>query len=130
MFGPIDPHCKVGSDFFGVNLQMPPMPKGRPRYTKTGRAYTPKRTREWEQLAAVLLYQTSISYMSSPEVGPIGVELTFVHKRPKRLCRKSDPDGRLWRPIKGRGGDIDNQIKSILDACQTGRIFEDDAQVV
>ena len=106
------------------------MPKGRPRYTRTGRAYTPKRTRDWEQLAAKLLYQSSLGFQASPDDGPIGVELTFIHKRPKRLCRKSDPDGRLWRPIKGRGGDIDNQIKSILDACQAGRIIEDDAQVV
>ena len=53
------------------------------------------------------------------------VELLVVVARPKRLMRKSDPDGLLPCPTRP---DIDNYVKALLDGCAC--LWGDDAQVV
>ena len=47
--------------------------------------------------------------------------------RPGRLNKRSSPAGPIWHEVKP---DLDNLIKSALDALQmSGRFFEDDKQI-
>ncbi len=80
-----------------------PVPKGRPRF-KNGHAYTPKKTREYEDLVA---YHSLHKQGSFPE-GPVRVTLSF-HTKSK--------------------ADLDNLIKSVLDGVQLAGVFKDDRQV-
>jgi len=98
---------------------------GRPRFSggPHPRAYLPKKTRSWVAGAIVIL---AAYWRREPLEGPVAVELVFVHSRPKRLCRRKDPSGRLWRGVRP---DLDNLAKSALDAIQAAGIIKDDAQV-
>tara|TARA_R100001244_G_scaffold130924_2_gene103516 strand:- start:9310 stop:9564 length:255 start_codon:yes stop_codon:yes gene_type:complete len=57
--------------------------------------------------------------------GAVRVEMLVVVARPKRLMRKSDPDGLIPNP---RRPDLDNYVKGVLDGCAC--LWGDDAQVV
>lgn len=102
-------------------IKMNPVAKGRPRFTRTGRAYTPKKTRE----ASKFMVQQLVELKSeSIEKGvPLGVYMRFYCKRPKKLG-KGDAVLKLTKP------DVDNYIKLVLDACNDALIWHDDSQVV
>ena len=99
---------------------------GRPRFSggKFPRAYLPKKTRAWIGAATHILES---QWRDAPLAGPVAVEIVFVHSRPKRLCRRKDPAGRIWRGVRP---DIDNLVKCALDALQGAGIITDDGQVV
>ena len=103
-----------------------PVPMGRPRITTRGgfaRAYLPKATRTWLDMASTII---RANHRAEPFDGAVGVRACFVHKRPKRLLRKKDPDTRMFRPHRA---DIDNLCKCLLDGLQ-GSVLHDDGQVV
>ncbi len=108
----------------------PPIPKGRPRWVPVGdgsrsRMITPKRTRDGERdLARVA--RTTLGENFEPLSGPVIVNVAAIVARPKRLRRKSDPDGLIWRTARP---DADNVRKWVLDSLN-GLAFEDDSQVV
>jgi Holliday junction resolvase RusA-like endonuclease len=96
-----------------------PVPKGRPRFTKTGRPYTPSRTKvsEWR------LREHVGSRVREPLRGPIRIDITIALspvKTPKKWQGIRRP---TTRP------DIDNYLKTVLDALN-GIVFVDDSQVV
>lgn len=57
----------------------------------------------------------------SPIVGPVSVELLFVHTRPK-----STPAGQRWRT---KMPDVDKLARAVLDALTIAGLIGDDAQV-
>lgn len=61
----------------------------------------------------------------APISAPVRVDILAVIRRPKRLMRRSDPDGMLWCPKRP---DADNIRKSILDGLSG--VLVDDSQVV
>lgn len=81
-----------------------PVPKGRPRLGKNGNVYTPKRTREYEQLVGWRAKQV----IKEPLKGDIAVDIKIY--------------------IKGQCGDLDNLEKAILDGMN-GIAYSDDRQV-
>lgn len=86
-----------------------PVPKGRPRFTRTGRTYTPARTVAWEQaVAAYGLVARNKAKITSPLEGRLTVELFFAGLR--------------------ANADIDNAAKAVLDGLN-GVVFRDDSQV-
>lgn len=105
----------------GFELPLPPQGKGRPRLGKGGHVITPKKTRTWE--AAIALAATKVSPDAIVE-GPVAVEIVAVMPRPKRLLRKSDPDGLI--PATTRP-DSDNIAKAVIDGMKA--VWRDDAQV-
>ena len=112
-----------------VTIPGQPVGKGRPRVTAVGgfaRAYTPRQTRDWEAYAAERIQQAPEPW-NQPTERPVRVEIDAVGKRPQRLLRGSDPDGRLWRPTKP---DADNCAKIALDALVLAGFLKDDVQVV
>lgn len=100
---------------FSATLDLEAVAKGRPRMTKTGRTYTPQKTRDAEALVQAAIRPLKPKCL----VGPLQVILNFVLKRPKSSKR----------PYPTVRPDLDNYAKLVLDAIQ-GLCFEDDAQVV
>lgn len=102
---------------FTATIFVSPVGKGRPRFTKQGRAYTPSKTVAAENAIKMWLVQ-----MNPPRLeGPLALHATFFLKRPKSVPKK-----RLYPNVRP---DLDNYLKLILDAAN-GLLFEDDAQVV
>lgn len=107
-----------------------PVGKGRGRAVRTHtgvRVVTPTSTREWEHLCAhigsVQAYKQGWPRGFS---GPVKLTVWAIAARPKRLLRKKDPVGRLWRSAKP---DVDNVVKAVSDALVAGGVIHDDVQV-
>lgn len=88
-----------------------PVPKGRPRVTRQGHAYTPKRTRDAEEQAVLALRP----YGNAPGIvaiddGPV-VFVSRFYRKTRRRC------------------DGDNLQKLLLDASMKAGLFGDDSQV-
>lgn len=102
----------------GVTVFVPhkPVPKGRPRMTRRGRVFTPKRTLDAETLVAE-------AWGNNPKfTGEVGIVMLL------------GSDGTLItvfpheaEPQKLRG-DIDNYVKTIMDGLN-GKAWDDDKQV-
>jgi len=90
--------------------------KGRPRMTRGGRCYTPKKTRDFEEALAL---QGFAQYKDSPLKEALVVDITVFIKRPKSVTRR-------YHTIKP---DADNFCKAILDSM-TGVLWIDDCQVI
>jgi Holliday junction resolvase RusA-like endonuclease len=106
-----------------------PVGKGRPRFTKQGKAYTPRATRQWESAAAKLC---ALQWPHPPHYGPISIQVLALYPRPKAPPTHVPSaiwhqGGRVYRPASP---DLDNVIKACCDALQLACIFEDDRQVV
>lgn len=84
-------------------VQIDPIACPRPRVTRQGRTYYPKKYKDW-----VKVMTKRLSDLSIPE-GGLHVDLVFVVKRPKSL-KKGDRILHTKRP------DLDNMIKAVLDA--------------
>lgn len=95
------------------SLPCDPIPLARPRFTH-GRAYLPKRSRDYRELLQAAAKETMQNLGIAPLTGELSCEFEFYRKF-KTACRNF--------------GDLDNHIKASLDALQ-GIIFADDAQVV
>jgi len=107
-----------------------PVPEGRARFTKTGRAYTPEKTRVFKnhvQLAAVSA--TIEAAMLGPLSGALRMTLDFTLPIPPSWTkRKQDQaSAQLLRPT-GKP-DCDNLAKAVMDGCN-GVMYFDDAQIV
>ena len=101
-------------------LAIDPVAKGRPRFTRTGRAYTPAKTKAHESHLKRLLIE---AYgLGEPMAGPVAVTILFGLKRPKGVSAKK-------RPYPAVKPDLDNLAKAVLDALNEV-VIADDNQVV
>jgi Holliday junction resolvase RusA-like endonuclease len=103
-------------------LDIEPTAKGRPRFTKGGRTYTPKKTKEASSLISNHIKMTN-KWDKLEKGEPVGVYIRFFCKRPKSL-------GKGDRLLKTTKPDLDNYIKLILDGMNESGIWHDDSQVV
>jgi len=90
--------------YFKIEIQTKPVPKARPRLGANGRMYTPKETREFEELIG----WTTRSVVRKPIEKPVKVNIDVYSKT---------------------RADFDNIAKAILDGL-SGVAFIDDRQVV
>ena len=103
-----------------------PVPMGRPRFTRKGRAYTPKKTKDYLINASVHIKE-EIRYLPPIPAGePIRIEALFIHKRPKSKNRKKDPSSRIAKTTKP---DLDNLWKMLLDSLVYASAICDDNQI-
>lgn len=104
-----------------------PVAKGRPRATKSGVIYTPKKTADWERLVKASVSSHLGTFCSE---GPLAVSLTFHMPMPKSLHKTVRDCVRLGQGTAYHSvrPDADNLAKAILDACN-GLLWKDDAQV-
>lgn len=108
-----------------------PLGKQRARATvRAGHAavYTPTSQTEWEQmLAQMARRECEAQGYSVPFEGPMRLFVDAVRARPKRLQRRKDPEGIMWREDKP---DADNVLKSVADGLEKGGLFvSSDAQI-
>lgn len=97
--------------------------KGRPRVYNR-RAITPPETRAWTNNAVSIIKPL---WTLDPIAYPVRVDVLGIKQRPKRLCRKKDPDGLIWRTTKP---DRDNVDKICLDSLVKTGVLRDDTFVV
>jgi Holliday junction resolvase RusA-like endonuclease len=87
------------------------------------RAYNPSDAEGWKSEIARAAEDVR---PREPLEGPVRVELAFLFARPKRLCTKKHPTGRLRHDVRP---DRDNLEKAALDVLQAIGFFRDDSQV-
>ena len=104
-----------------------PIGKGRPRFTRQGRAYTPTKTRDYEKRLAAIASDKMVELRLDPITAPCKVHVLAQFEVPKSWSKKRREAAWLQEVFPGRP-DIDNVIKIALDALN-GVMFEDDAQV-
>jgi Holliday junction resolvase RusA-like endonuclease len=105
------------------------VPKGRPRVLKTGRTFTPAKTKNYE--AAVQAHFRRAFPQAQPVDFALEMEVEVIKEIPKSWSKKKQAEalaGRLW-PISRP--DADNYAKAIMDGLQGPRLaMLDDSQVV
>lgn len=104
-----------------------PVGKQRPRHTKTGHTYTPNKTREYEGHIANS-YRAQCGLYEFPESSPIRVAVTAYYRIPKstaKMRRRAMVAGNI---LPAKKPDVDNVLKSVLDALQ-GIAYRDDKSV-
>ena len=98
-----------------------PVALGRPRFTRSGRVYTPKKSEAAleEVVQAIRNYEESRREPIATIDKPVHLIVDFIHARPKRM-RKGG------RVIKNTKPDIDNCLKLILDGISRAGLWTDD----
>lgn len=110
-----------------IRLTIPgqPVAKGRPRMTRNGHAYTPAKTRQYEQaIRALALHDVGPVCLE----GPVSVQIICSYAIPPswpKHKREAAMNGTLKHITKP---DIDNAAKAVLDALN-GIFWQDDSQI-
>lgn len=113
-----------------TRIQGNPVGKGRPRFdSRSGRAYTPGRSRSYEQTVRMEFEQQNPDWAPTEE--PVKVYIRCAYTVPKSWTKRQrllvwlrDPLA-IWKKTKP---DLDNIIKSILDGLN-GVAWKDDSQI-
>lgn len=105
-----------------------PVPKERPRMTKTGHAYTPGRTREYEQKVREKFEKAAKAAGATVTDKPVILVLNAVFRIPESARRKTMPDKIITGQPYCHRPDMDNLDKSVRDALN-GIAWEDDQQI-
>lgn len=112
-----------------IRFTIPGVPQGkqRPRFTRFGRAYTPEKTRQYEEdVRSAYLEAAQDAHFSDR---PVCVEILAFYPIPNSAAkgRRAAMAGGSIRPVVKP--DCDNVCKIICDALN-GIAWRDDAQVV
>lgn len=110
-----------------IRFEVPgnPVPKGRPRFSfKSGHAYTPRKTKIYEELIAKE-YQKSIGEILP--YSPLKIDVIAVFEIPHSYSKKKKES--MIETGCTKRADIDNIVKSVLDALN-GIAYIDDSCVV
>ena len=102
-----------------------PRGKGRPRFTKSGHAYTDDKTKQYETLVA-WSYRKASGYKFA---APVKVTIKAFHKPPKDKSKKVVEDMLDGHILPTKKPDADNIAKIVLDGLN-GIAWDDDTQVV
>ena len=111
---------------YTITIPGEPVAKARPRMTKHGHTYTPKRTVDYECMVQTLFHA---EYGNPILEGAIMLQLDLYFGIPKSRStgiRERMQQG-LERPCKRP--DIDNCLKAVCDALN-GIAYKDDSQIV
>ena len=102
-----------------------PRGKGRPRFTKTGRVYTPSETAQYEHLLALSYRNSAKGYKFT---SPVRVTIKAYQKPPKK-SKKVVEDMLNGRILPTKKPDLDNIAKIVLDGLNK-IAWDDDTQVI
>ena len=104
-----------------------PRGKGRPRFTRTGRAYTDEKTAAYENLVRLAFDQKYQTW--EPTKNPVKVDIIARCAPPKSWSERKK--GRAYKDEirKVTKPDCDNITKAVLDGLN-GTAWEDDSQVI
>lgn len=106
----------------------PVIPKGRPRFTRGGRTYTPKRTHDYEKKVKEAYLKEHPSGMAF-ENEAVEIILNVYMAVPKAYSKKKRDHMICFEYPTLHKGDADNFLKSIADALN-GVAYTDDCQIV
>lgn len=111
-----------------------PIGKGRPRVTARGgkfaHAYTPKRTKDYEDKIRFEFMASTCEKMPVYEKGiPLKVEATIAFGIPQSYSKKKQEQCRKGLIVPTKKPDIDNVLKCCFDAIGNDYCFHDDAQI-
>ena len=101
-----------------------PIAKGRPKFTKTGHAYTPKKTREYEKKIADYYNSHTNDFYDSA----IKIKLVFNMPIPKSITKKNRIAIITGQIKHIKRPDTDNLIKAVTDGL-LGIAFSDDSLI-
>lgn len=107
---------------YKLEFEMDPVAKGRPRFTKSGHAYTPEKTRYAEAELRLLMSAIWVERKLKPLQGPLNLAVHFQFARPKSVSLKKRP----YHIVKP---DLDNALKMVKDAANR-ILWRDDSQIV
>ena len=93
-------------DMLVMRVECVPVPKGRPRFTRTGHAFTPKKTVDFEKLIAAAWREQQGETMIETPIS-LYVNIGVVNMRK----------------------DLDNMVKSIADGLNNVA-YKDDSQII
>ena len=119
---------RVNVKKFNITIPITPVPKARPRFTRYGHTYTPKKTADYEKAVAEYWRQATKGFRYDREQALI-VNLVFGMPIPKSTSKSKTElmaNGTI-RPTKKP--DVDNLAKAVMDALN-GVAWVDDSQVV
>ena len=110
-----------------VEFTIPGVPQGkeRPRFTRNGATYTPKKTKDYEKLVA-WAYQCEAHDVRF--TGSVRAFIAAVYPIPKSWSKKKQQDAANNKLLPLVKPDLDNVAKAVLDACN-GIAYKDDAAV-
>ncbi len=101
-----------------------PKGKGRPRFLKTGRTYTPAATVEYERRIAT---RAAEAMPCPPTALPVSVRVDVFNGIPKSWTKARRQRAQEGLEIPGKP-DLDNVAKAVLDALNAV-VYADDVQV-
>lgn len=100
-----------------------PVPAGRPRFTRMGHAYDPKKSRDYKQIVAL---EAKKQYRGPLiEDVPLEVYIAAYRENQKQTSKIERVRREHKQSVPLKKPDTDNYVKSILDAL-TGVIWKDD----
>jgi Holliday junction resolvase RusA-like endonuclease len=114
-----------------LTLDIEPVAKARPRFTRYGRTYTPKKTADYEaqiRAAFTAKYKTETVPMWCRDT-PLVAIASFGKSIPKSYSKKKRGQCLSGEIAPTSKPDVDNYLKAVLDALN-GLAFEDDSQIV
>lgn len=103
-----------------------PIAKGRPRFTRSGHAYTPAKTRTYEEI--IRLHATKAMRGKKMLTGAIGLRVTAYFPIPKSFTKEMREKAVRGELLHQKKPDFDNVSKIIADACNR-IVFNDDGQI-
>ena len=98
--------------------------KGRPRFSKSGHAYTPSNTREFEKKLSEYFLKTRSAIIMCP----ISIRIIIYDKLPKSFSIFEKKVAKHNFIYSTSGDLVDNKIKSIVDAGNS-ILYADDSQI-
>ena len=110
-----------------IEISGQPQGKGRPRFTKQGRTYTPQRTVEYERRIASAAWAEMQRHNLDPTDRPVHVDVVAFMNIPKSWPKKKRLAAEYGAISPTSKPDIDNIVKSALDGItgDTGIILDD-----
>ena len=108
-----------------------PQGKGRPRFTKGGKAYTPQKTRRYEEAVrgAAMLAAQAQGFVKHDDDTPLEACISAWFPVPASWSKKKRAAAMAGDIYPTAKPDADNLAKAILDALN-GIAYRDDKQVV
>ena len=115
---------------FTLRVDGVPVPKGRARVTTIGgfaRAYTPEKTRKYEQLVA---YCAREAWGKNPPLdGPIAVAMDVNLAIPDSWSKRKKAEALAGQIMPTGRADLDNYCKAVFDSLNE-ICYHDDSQIV
>jgi Holliday junction resolvase RusA-like endonuclease len=113
---------------FSLRIPIEPVPKGRPRFTRFGKVYTPPKTHNYEKVIGEYWKQATRGFKFEREQA-VCVNVVFGLPIPKSTSKHKKED-MLNDTIKHiKKPDVDNLLKAVLDGLN-GIAWADDSQVI